>query len=158
MSQLSQLNGMRRVCIQDANANNSSVNFQDTDLAFTVDPGFQYTFDATILFRLQGTTSGYKFQLVDADALSVGLVISAGLRVYNGATGALAQAKADQNAPVSIGGALPSAGLHLMKMDGIIFAGSAQGTLKLQFAQNVADAVNSIRIMQRSFMSMDMMN
>jgi hypothetical protein len=158
MSIIYQNNGAKRVCFQDANANGLSTAFQDTDLVFPVEEGLRYTFQGVIPFRLLGASSGYKFQLVESDGLAVGTVISGSLEVYNGVTNSLVNVKADQNAPVSVNGALASVGLHLLKVSGIIFMGTGgPGTLKLQFAQNVADAVNPIRILQRSYFQMESM-
>lgn len=156
MSIIYQNNGLKRLCFQDANANNLTTAFQDTDIAFQMDAGLRFTFEATILFRLLGTTSGYKFQLADTDGVAVGTVISGSLEVYNGVSNALVNMKPDQNAPLSVNGGLATVGLHLLQVNGIIFLGDAPGTLKLQFAQNVADAVNPIRIMQRSYFQMEL--
>ncbi len=125
----------------------------DSELAHVVAMDNRYRFDLFVAFRLLGATSGYKFRLsAPGDALSE---VLGDAQVFDGALNVVANVKVDANAPFALTGAL-GAGLHTLHARGTIqIATGFSGKLQFQFAQNVLDVVNAIRVLNRSYLEIE---
>jgi hypothetical protein len=127
----------------------------DTELVYHVDMDRRYGFKLSVPFRVLGSTSGYKFRLTVPGEGS-GSEILAVCQVYNGVTGTLQNVKVDQNPPFAITGPLTNIGLHYAYVSGMIQIGNGfTGDLQFQFAQNVLDGVNEIRVLTRATLDME---
>lgn len=147
---------LRNIAIKTANQNVFDTTYtDDTELIYPVSMGHRYHFCLSIPFRVLGATSGYKFRLNVPGDIS-GSEVLAVAQVYNGVTGALQNVKIDQNPPFAITGAIADIGLHFLYAEGTIFiADGFTGDVQFQFAQNVLDAVNPIRILNRAMLDIE---
>lgn len=132
----------------DQSITNSTTLANDTQLTFpltnTTDTWY---FKFIIGFNLAGATSGYKFAIT-GPATPTNTRYS--IKVFNGvAVGALSDSVGLGAFGTAAAVTLAVAGDHYAEIEGSV-EGNGAGSVTLQFAQNVLDAVNSITVKRGS--------
>lgn len=133
----------------DQAVTNSTTLANDTQLTFALtNTTDRWWFRFHIGFNLAGTTSGYKFAITGpATPNNVRYRMCA----FNGVTpGALSCSRASGAFADTMAVTLAVAGDHWAEIEGFV-EGNGAGSVTLQFAQNVLDAVNSITVKRGSF-------
>lgn len=135
---------------EDQPVTNSAVLVDAVDMLLTIPANARIKFKMFVPFSLAGAAGGYKFQTV-LSAGAAALVWH--YEIFQGAAAVLVNSQV-QVASAAISGALAVAATHVMHCEGFIDnrAAAADITMKLQFAQNVADAA-AITLLKGSVIS-----
>jgi len=132
--------------ITKSTKNNNTTYADVTGVAFSIAANASYSF-TILIHAVTNTTAGYKFTLT-GPAAPTAVAYGAAPYVSGGSLVASVTAFSSDVALVPA-----TSGRHLLYMSGTIRNGANAGTVQLQFAQNVADASNSIVYAESSVMA-----
>lgn len=137
--------GIRNIVANSVNQSilNSNVLVDVTGLSVPLASSQRCNFKVWIPITLAGATSGIKLEMITTQAA---VTWTASYSIFNGSTNAVDKITT-QTAQAAVTGALLNAANHLALIWGTVVGNATPGVLKLQFAQNVVDAVNAATLL-----------